>query len=72
MKATKDTVTISKLRRGLLGPAAHTVQLKDADPNELQLLIDKMPATINGKSVRGGPPRGYSRKFWIGVCREGS
>ena len=71
MKATKDTVTISKLRLGFLGPAAHSVQLKDADPNELQLLIDKMPATINGKSVPGGGG-GYARKFWKGVCREGS
>ena len=31
-----------------------TVQLKDADPNELQLFIDKMPATIKGKSVKYG------------------
>ena len=47
MKVTKDTVTISGLDyRG------DTVQLKDADPNELQLLIEKMPASIKGKSVK--------------------
>ena len=49
MKVTKDTVTITGL--GLTGD---TVQLKDADPNELQLFIDKMPATIKGKSVKYG------------------
>ena len=46
MKVTKDTVTIS----GLGGK--NTVQLKDADPNELQLFIDKMPAFIKGKSFK--------------------
>ena len=46
-KVTKDTVTISGL--DLTG---YTVQLKDADPNELQLFIDKMPAPIKGKSVK--------------------
>ena len=47
MKVTNDTVTISGLNyRG------DTVQLKDADPNELQLFIEKMPATIKGKSVK--------------------
>ena len=54
MKVTKDTVTISELRGGLRGPKGQTVQLKDADPNELQLFIDKMPATIKGKSVKYG------------------
>ena len=56
MKVTKDTVTIRELQlyfgpfiRGLKG---QTVQLKDADPSELQLFIDKMPATIKGKSVK--------------------
>ena len=49
MKVTKDTVTISEL---FGGPKGETVQLKDADPNELQLFIDKMPATIKGKSVK--------------------
>ena len=55
MKVTKDTVTISELEldRGLIeGPKGQTVQLKDADPNELQLFSDKMPATIKGKSVK--------------------
>ena len=51
MKVTKDTVTIRELKRGL-GPKRQTVQLKDAHPNELQLFIDKMPATIKGKSVK--------------------
>ena len=46
MKVTKDTVTISGLNGGC------TVQLKDADPNELQLFIEKMPATIKGKRVK--------------------
>ena len=51
MKVTNDTVTISELK--LYGaPKEQTVQLKDADPNELQLFIDKMPATIKGKSVK--------------------
>ena len=53
MKVTKDTVTISKLK-AFGGPKGQTVQLKDADPNELQLFIDKMPATIKGKSVKYG------------------
>ena len=53
MKVTKDTVTISKLT--VFGDLkGQTVQLKDADPNELQLFIDKMPATIKGKSVKYG------------------
>ena len=47
MEVTNDTVTISGLDyRG------DTVQLKDADPNELQLFIEKMPASIKGKSVK--------------------
>ena len=47
MKVTNDTVTISGLNyRG------DTVQLKDADPNELQLFIEKMPASIKGKNVK--------------------
>ena len=53
MKVTKDTVTISKLQQ-FLGPKEQTVQLKDADPDELQQFIDKMPATIKGKSVKYG------------------
>ena len=56
MKVTKDTVTISELflRQGFWGTKGQTVQLKDADPNELQLFIDNMPATIKGKSVKYG------------------
>ena len=50
MKVTNDTVTIRELKL-YGGPKGQTVQLKDADPNELQLFIDKMPATIKGKSV---------------------
>ena len=47
MKVTNDTVTISGLNyRG------DTVQLKDADPNELRLFIEKMPASIKGESVK--------------------
>ena len=52
MRVTEDTVTISELRRWRT--KGQTLQLKDADPNELQLFIDKMPATIKGKSVKYG------------------
>ena len=48
MKVTNVTVTIS----GLDLTAEDTVQLKDADPNELQLFIEKMPTSIKGKSVK--------------------
>ena len=46
MKVTNHTVTISGQNRG------DTVQLKDADPNELQLFIEKMPASVKGESVK--------------------
>ena len=49
MKVTKDTVTISELKN-LHGLKGQTVQLKDADPNELQLFIEKLPASIKGKT----------------------
>ena len=51
-----DTVTISKLQRRGCWPFKNrqTVQLKDADPNELQQFIDKVPASIKGKSVKYG------------------
>ena len=49
MKVTKGTVTIEKLRGGW-GREGQTVQLKDADPNELQLFIENMPASIKGKT----------------------
>ena len=48
MKVTKDTVTISDRKHS--GSNRHTVQLKDADPNELQLFIEKFPASIKGKT----------------------
>ena len=54
MKVTKDTVTISELTEWRSFQKGHTVQLKDADPNELQQFIDKMPASIKGKSVKYG------------------
>ena len=46
MKVTKDTVTIS----GLGYRGQNQVQLKDADPNELQFFIKKMPTSIQGKT----------------------
>ena len=52
MTVTKDTVTISKLMLRVTGLKRQTVALKNADPSELQLFIDKMPATIKGKSVK--------------------
>ena len=50
MKVTKDTVTISELMRWPFGQKGQTVQVTDADPNELQLFIEKMPASIKGKT----------------------
>ena len=49
MKVTKDTVTISELEY-LFGLKGYTVQLKDADPNELQFFIERLPASIKGKT----------------------
>ena len=54
MKVTQDTVTIKELKDWFGNKGQTVVQLKDADPDELQLLIDKMPATIKGKSVKYG------------------
>ena len=54
MKVTKDTVTISELMEWRSFLRGQTVQLKDADPNERQQFIDKMPASIKGKSVKYG------------------
>ena len=54
MKVTKDTVTISELMAWLSRQKGQTVHLKDADPNELQQFIDKMPAFIKGKNVQYG------------------
>ena len=53
MKVTKDTVTISELTDEFYREG-QTVQLKDADPNELQQFIDKVPASIKGQSVKYG------------------
>ena len=45
MRVTEGTFTISY--------SGHCqLKLKDPDPNELQLFIDKMPASIKGKSVK--------------------
>ena len=49
MKVTKDTVTISELTDEFYREG-QTVQLKDADPNELQLFFEEMPASIKGKT----------------------
>ena len=46
MKVTNDTVTIGGL------DLTEDVQLKDADPNELQLFIERMPASVKGESVK--------------------
>ena len=51
MKVTKDTVRISEPGQGFWREGK-TVQLKDADPNELQPA--RIPATIKGKSVKYG------------------
>ena len=51
IKVTKDTVTIKELK-DWWGHEKQTVQLKDADPNELQLFTEKMPASIKGESVQ--------------------
>ena len=50
MKVTKGTLTISELEDGHYRKG-QTVQLKDADPNDIQLFIDKMPASVKGKSA---------------------
>ena len=52
VKVTKDTVTISELQDIMSLNTGQIVQLKDADPSELQLFIDKMPASIKGESVK--------------------
>ena len=46
MNVSENTVTFLWVGTGL------SVQLKDANPNELQFFIDEMPASIKGKSVR--------------------
>ena len=52
MKVTKDTFTISELMGWWPRQEGQTVKLKDADLNELQRFIDKMTATIKGKSLK--------------------
>ena len=49
MKVTKDTVTISELTDEFYREG-QTVQLKDADPNELQPVFEEMPASVKGKT----------------------
>ena len=49
VKVTKDSLTISELEDYY--QKRQTVQLKDADPNDIQLFIDKMPASVKGKSA---------------------
>ncbi|CAH3182548.1 unnamed protein product [Porites lobata] len=55
MKVTNNTVTITELLRRRPLERGQTVQLKDADPSELQLFIEKMPASIkeNMEDLRG-------------------
>ena len=50
MKVTKDSLTISELE-DFNYEKGQTVQLKDADTNDIQLFIDKMPASVKGKSA---------------------
>ena len=50
VKVTKDSLTISELEDWEY-QKRQTVQLKDADPNDIQLFIDKMPASVKGKSA---------------------
>lgn len=44
---------------GLPGPEGQTVRLKDADPIELQIFIEKLPASIKGKNTFFGSIFGY-------------
>ena len=52
VKVTEDTVTNCELQLDWFAREGKTVQLKVADPNELQLFIDKMPASVKGKSSK--------------------
>ena len=63
MKVTKDTVTIKELK-DWWGHEGQTVQLKDADPNELQLFIKKMPVPIKGESVQSNSKILFKFWFW--------
>lgn len=46
MKVTNDTLSIKKREDD------RAIQIEYANPNELQLFIDKMPASIKGKIVK--------------------
>ena len=50
VKVTKNSLTISELEDWEY-QKRQTVQLKDADPNDIQLFIDKMPASVKGKNA---------------------
>ena len=50
VKVIKDSLTISELEDWDY-QKRQTVQLKDADPNDIQLFFDKMPASVKGKSA---------------------
>ena len=50
VKVTKDSLTITEPEDWDY-EIRQTVQLKDADPNDIQLFIDKMPASVKGKSA---------------------
>ena len=50
VKVTKNSLTISELEDWEY-QKRQTVQLKDADPNDIQLFIDKMPVSVKGKSA---------------------
>ena len=52
MAVTEGSVAISGLQNVLNSKKSQTVQLKDADPKDLQLFIDKMAAPIKGKSAK--------------------
>ena len=68
VKVTKNTVTISELQDIMSLNTGQIVQLKDADPNELQLFIDKMPASIKGESVKYN----FSKLWgtWLNLCAD--
>ena len=65
MKVTNDTVTISKLEGFWNGLRGHTVQLKDAKPNELQFFFEKLPASIKGKTKSMKCNFQYFFRFWF-------
>ena len=69
MRVTDDTVTIGELQvwlsGGYPGPKGQTVQLKDADPNKLQLFTEMMPASIKGKTKSMKCNFQYFFRFWF-------